>query len=33
MSGLPKTLGFNHVATMTPNLERYLEFYGDIWLS
>jgi catechol 2,3-dioxygenase-like lactoylglutathione lyase family enzyme len=31
MSGLPKTLGFNHVATMTPNLERYLEFYGDIF--
>ena len=31
MSEKPKTLGFNHVATMTPNLERYLEFYGDIF--
>lgn len=31
MSGHPKTLGFNHVATMTPDLERYLEFYGDIF--
>ena len=31
MSERPKTLGFNHVATMTPNLERYLAFYGDIF--
>jgi catechol 2,3-dioxygenase-like lactoylglutathione lyase family enzyme len=27
----PKTLGFNHVATMTADLERYLAFYGDIF--
>jgi catechol 2,3-dioxygenase-like lactoylglutathione lyase family enzyme len=31
MSEQPKTLGFNHVATMTANLERYLTFYGDIF--
>ena len=31
MSERPKTLGFNHVATMTSNLERYLAFYGDIF--
>ena len=31
MSERPKTLGFNHVATLTPNLERYLAFYGDIF--
>lgn len=31
MSQHPRTCGFNHVATMTPNLERYLEFYGDIF--
>jgi len=31
MSEQPKTLGFNHVATMTPNLERYLAFYGEIF--
>ena len=27
----PMTLGFNHVATMTANLERYLAFYGAIF--
>jgi catechol 2,3-dioxygenase-like lactoylglutathione lyase family enzyme len=31
MSEQPKTVGFNHVATMTADLERYLEFYGDIF--
>jgi catechol 2,3-dioxygenase-like lactoylglutathione lyase family enzyme len=31
MTGQPKTLGFNHVATLTSNLERYLAFYGDIF--
>ena len=31
MSNHPKTSGFNHVATMTANLDRYLEFYGDIF--
>jgi len=31
LSERPKTLGFNHVATMTPNLERYLAFYDDIF--
>ena len=27
----PETSGFNHVATMTSNLERYLDFYGDVF--
>jgi catechol 2,3-dioxygenase-like lactoylglutathione lyase family enzyme len=27
----PETSGFNHVATMTANLDRYLEFYGDVF--
>ncbi len=31
MSGNPETSGFNHVATMTADLERYLEFYGDVF--
>jgi catechol 2,3-dioxygenase-like lactoylglutathione lyase family enzyme len=31
MSERPKILGFNHVATMTPNLDRYLAFYGDMF--
>jgi catechol 2,3-dioxygenase-like lactoylglutathione lyase family enzyme len=31
MSKHPKTAGFNHVATMTADLDRYLEFYGDIF--
>jgi catechol 2,3-dioxygenase-like lactoylglutathione lyase family enzyme len=31
MSDRPKTIGFNHVATMTANLERYLAFYRDIF--
>ena len=31
MSERPKTLGFNHVATMTPDLERYLDFYHDVF--
>jgi catechol 2,3-dioxygenase-like lactoylglutathione lyase family enzyme len=31
MTDQPRTRGFNHVATMTPNLERYLAFYGDIF--
>jgi catechol 2,3-dioxygenase-like lactoylglutathione lyase family enzyme len=29
MSRPPETCGFNHVATMTANLDRYVEFYGD----
>jgi catechol 2,3-dioxygenase-like lactoylglutathione lyase family enzyme len=31
MSKHPKTAGFNHVATITADLDRYLEFYGDIF--
>jgi catechol 2,3-dioxygenase-like lactoylglutathione lyase family enzyme len=31
MTDHPRTRGFNHVATMTANLERYLAFYGDIF--
>jgi catechol 2,3-dioxygenase-like lactoylglutathione lyase family enzyme len=31
MSRRPDTCGFNHVATMTANLDRYLEFYGDVF--
>jgi catechol 2,3-dioxygenase-like lactoylglutathione lyase family enzyme len=27
----PKTVGFNHVATMTANLDRYLAFYEEIF--
>jgi catechol 2,3-dioxygenase-like lactoylglutathione lyase family enzyme len=26
-----KTAGFNHVATMTADMDRYLAFYGDIF--
>lgn len=25
---MPHTTGFNHVATLTPDLDRYVEFYG-----
>ena len=31
MSKRPKTIGFNHVATMTPDLKRYLAFYEEIF--
>lgn len=31
MAKHPETSGFNHVATMTPDLDRYLEFYGDVF--
>src|SRR5579863_6678132 len=31
MTGQPQTRGFNHVATMTADLDRYLAFYGDIF--
>ncbi len=31
MSGQPDTRGFNHVATMTADLDRYLEFDGDVF--
>jgi catechol 2,3-dioxygenase-like lactoylglutathione lyase family enzyme len=31
MSEHPKTLGFNHVATMTADLDRYLAFYREIF--
>ncbi len=31
MSGHPQTSGFNHVATMTADLDRYLAFYGEIF--
>jgi catechol 2,3-dioxygenase-like lactoylglutathione lyase family enzyme len=31
MSSHPDTRGFNHVATMTADLDRYLEFYGDVF--
>jgi catechol 2,3-dioxygenase-like lactoylglutathione lyase family enzyme len=27
----PETRGFNHVATMTADLDRYLAFYGEIF--
>ena len=27
----PETSGFNHVATMTADLDRYLAFYHDIF--
>src|ERR1700722_2805521 len=27
----PDTCGFNHVATMTADLDRYLQFYGDVF--
>ena len=26
-----RTTGFNHVATLTPDLDRYLAFYGDVF--
>lgn len=31
MSDRPVTAGFNHVATMTPDLDRYIEFYADVF--
>jgi catechol 2,3-dioxygenase-like lactoylglutathione lyase family enzyme len=31
VSKQPETNGFNHVATMTANMERYLEFYGAVF--
>jgi len=31
MSQHPRTCGFNHVATMTADLDRYLAFYGEIF--
>jgi catechol 2,3-dioxygenase-like lactoylglutathione lyase family enzyme len=31
MSTHPKTRGFNHVATLTADLDRYLAFYGEIF--
>jgi catechol 2,3-dioxygenase-like lactoylglutathione lyase family enzyme len=31
MSGQPMTSGFNHVATLTADLDRYLAFYGEIF--
>ena len=31
MPGRPETRGFNHVATMTADLDRYLAFYGEIF--
>jgi catechol 2,3-dioxygenase-like lactoylglutathione lyase family enzyme len=31
MSGRPETRGFNHVATMTADLDRYLAFYEEIF--
>jgi catechol 2,3-dioxygenase-like lactoylglutathione lyase family enzyme len=31
VSRQPETRGFNHVATMTADLDRYLEFYGEIF--
>jgi catechol 2,3-dioxygenase-like lactoylglutathione lyase family enzyme len=31
MSNHPDTRGFNHVATMTADLDRYLEFYEDVF--
>jgi len=31
MPGLPQTAGFNHVATMTADLDRYVAFYGEIF--
>jgi predicted enzyme related to lactoylglutathione lyase len=31
MPATTKTCGFNHVATMTADLDRYLAFYKDIF--
>jgi catechol 2,3-dioxygenase-like lactoylglutathione lyase family enzyme len=31
MTDGPATTGFNHVATMTADLDRYLTFYSDIF--
>lgn len=31
MPRLPRTSGFNHVATMTADLDRYLAFYQEIF--
>jgi catechol 2,3-dioxygenase-like lactoylglutathione lyase family enzyme len=31
MTGQPETRGFNHVATMTADLDRYLAFYSEIF--
>ena len=31
MSSRPRTSGFNHVATMTADLDRYLAFYQEIF--
>ncbi len=31
MSEHPQTVGFNHVATMTANLDRYLAFYQELF--
>ena len=31
MAAGTRTSGFNHVATMTADLDRYLAFYGDIF--
>lgn len=31
MAGHPQTVGFNHVATMTSDLDRYLAFYQEIF--
>ena len=28
---MPITTGFNHVATMTPDLDRYIEFYSEVF--
>ena len=28
---MPLTTGFNHVATLTPDLDRFAAFYGDVF--
>ena len=28
---MPITAGFNHVATLTPDLDRFASFYGDVF--
>ncbi len=28
---MPLTSGFNHVATLTPDLDRFAAFYGDVF--
>jgi catechol 2,3-dioxygenase-like lactoylglutathione lyase family enzyme len=31
MTGTPRITGFNHVATLTGDLDRFIAFYGDVF--